>query len=317
MRILIAPLNWGLGHATRCIPLIRQYLNEGADVILGGTGSSLQLLRKHFPELTSVELAPLQLRYSYGTSQVGAMLRSLPAFIRFYGGNRKRVEQIVQAMCIDVILSDNCFGVYSSKCHSIYMTHQLHICLPHGWQWLEPLADRVHARLYTHYDEIWVPDNKTGELLSGALGHPARVDARVKYIGPLSRFALKGERLKCERVKSDYDIVAMLSGLEPQRSLFEHDLVNRYSDSAKRVLIVRGKTGEPNIRLTHKNITLVPSLDDEALKEVLYGAEHIIARSGYSTIMDLWALGLLSKAEFHPTPGQSEQEYLALLHSSH
>ena len=109
-------------------------------------------------------------------------------------------------------------------------------------------------------------------------------------------------------------MVALLSGLEPQRSIFEEEIVNRYAVSNKRVLIVRGKVREPNVRVTHKNITLLPSLDDEALKNVLYGAELIIARSGYSTIMDLWALGLLYKAELHPTPGQSEQEYLAQLH---
>ena len=119
-----------------------------------------------------------------------------------------------------------------------------------------------------------------------------------------------------EKAQSEYEIVAVLSGLEPQRTLFEQEIVNRFSDSEKRVLIVRGKTSEPNVRLTHKHITLVPSMDDETLQKVLYGAELIIARSGYSTIMDLWALGLLNKAELHPTPGQSEQEYLALLHHS-
>ena len=315
MRILIAPLNWGLGHATRCIPLIRQYLNEGADVILGGTGESLQLLRKHFPALTSVELAPLALRYSKGTNQIGAMLRALPQFLRFYRGNRKRVEEIVRTMGIDMVVADNCFGVYSNQCKSVYMTHQLHICLPQGLKWLEPMGDWLHARLYAHYDEIWVPDNETGDVLSGKLGHPSRVDARVKYIGPLSRFS-KNNMPRDEKAQSEYEIVAVLSGLEPQRTLFEQKIVNRFSDSEKRVLIVRGKTSEPNVRLTHKHITLVPSMDDETLQKVLYGAELIIARSGYSTIMDLWALGLLNKAELHPTPGQSEQEYLALLHHS-
>lgn len=298
MRILIVPLNWGLGHATRCIPLIRQYLNKGADVVLGGTGESLQLLRKHFPELKAVELAPLNLRYSTGNSQVGAMVRAVPQFIRFIRQNRKMVEQIVRTMGIDTILSDNCFGVYSPHCECIYMTHQLHICLPRGWKWLEPLADRLHARLYAAYQQIWVPDNASGEMLSGILGHPKKLDKRVRYIGPLSRFS--GRQPAASR--QHYDVVVVLSGLEPQRTIFENKIINRFADSNKRVLIVRGKVNEPDF------------MDDEALKKVLYGAERIIARSGYSTIMDLWALGLLDKAELHPTPGQSEQEYLALLH---
>ena len=311
MRILIAPLNWGLGHATRCIPLVRQSLKKGAEVVLGGTGESLQLLHTYFPELPTVELAPLHLRYSKGKSQIGAMICAMPKILRFARQNHKRVESLSREMDIDLIFSDNCFGVYSSFCENVYITHQLHICLPKGWKWLEPLASWVHSRLYKNYEQVWVPDKEKGDILSGVLGHPAKRDERVIYIGPLSRF-INGERLAVSGER--YDVVAVLSGLEPQRSIFEEEIVNRFVDSDKRVLIVRGKISEPNVRTTHKNITLVPSLDDATLQNVLYGAELIIARSGYSTIMDLWALGLLDKAELHPTPGQSEQEYLAQLH---
>ena len=300
MRILIAPLNWGLGHATRCIPLIRQYLQEGADVVLGGTGESLQLLHKHFPTLTTVELAPLHLHYNQGKSQVSAMLRALPQFVRFIRKNRKCINAVVCTMEIETIISDNCFGVYSLQCENIYITHQLHICLPKGWKWLEPIADKVHARLYANYQQIWVPDNENGETLSGILGHPKNIDKRVRYIGPLSRFT-QNEEIKVSR-KDKYDVVAVLSGLEPQRTIFEKEIIDRYANSEKRVFIARGKVNEPDC------------IDDDKLKKVLYGAEHIIARSGYSTIMDLWALGLLKKAELHPTPGQPEQEYLAQLH---
>ena len=300
MRILIAPLNWGLGHATRCIPIIRQYLQEGADVVLGGTGESLQLLHKHFPTLTTVELAPLHLHYNQGKSQVSAMLRALPQFVRFIRKNRKCIDAVVRTMEIETIISDNCFGVYSLQCENIYITHQLHICLPKGWKWLEPIADKVHARLYANYQQIWVPDNENGETLSGILGHPKNIDKRVRYIGPLSRFT-QNEEIKVSR-KDKYDVVAVLSGLEPQRTIFEKEIIDRYANSEKRVFIARGKVNEPDC------------IDDDKLKKVLYGAEHIIARSGYSTIMDLWALGLLKKAELHPTPGQPEQEYLAQLH---
>ncbi len=322
MRILIVPLNWGLGHATRCIPLIRQYLNEGADVVLGGTGESLVLLRRTFPQLKSVELASLRLRYSQGKSQVSAFLRAIPQGIRFVIQNRKMTDEVVRIMGIDRVISDNCFGVHSPRCENIYITHQLHICLPEGWKRLEPLASQIHARMYKDYQQIWVPDNAERDVLSGVLGHPEKIDERVRYIGPLSRFGkadcpeskVESQKQISEIEQGKYDVVAVLSGLEPQRSIFEKELVSRYSGSNKQVLIVRGKISGPRVRSSYKNITLVPYLDDAELQKVLYGAERIIARSGYSTIMDLWALGLLHKAELHPTPGQSEQEYLARFH---
>ena len=114
-----------------------------------------------------------------------------------------------------------------------------------------------------------------------------------------------------DRTCRDYHTVAVLSGLEPQRTLLEKQLVKRYENADETVLIVRGKVGTPFVRTRHNNITLVPSLPDELLIPLLQGAEHIICRSGYSSIMDLAALGLLDKAELIPTPGQPEQEYLA------
>ncbi len=311
MRVLIAPLNWGLGHATRCIPLVRLYIKEGAEVWLGGTGASLRLLKSYFPEQTSIELAPLDIRYNAGKSQVTAMLRALPQLIRFVRGNRRKIKELESSVSFDLIISDNCFGVYSDKCKCVYMTHQLHVCLPKWWRWLEPFASKCHAHLYNKYKEIWVPDYEGEPNLSGLLGHPKRLDKRVQYIGPLSRF----ERYASVQAEKDergkYDVVAVLSGPEPQRTLFEQEIMARYEEKEDTVLIVRGKTDEPMTHIMHRNIMLVPHLPDDKLVQELRTAKHIIARSGYSTIMDLHVLGLLDKAELYPTKGQSEQEYLA------
>lgn len=309
MKILIIPLNWGLGHTTRCIPLVRQYLAQGDEVLLGGTGASLRLLHSYFPELRTVELAPLELRYSKGSRQVGAMIKALPEFIRFIRGNRKRLEAFLRKEPVDLVISDNCFGAYSKRCDCVYMTHQLQVLLPKPWRWLEPLAVRLHARLYNIYKEIWVPDYAGKDNLSGVLGHPKKLDARVKYIGPLSRFSKEEGEPALDH--KPFDVVALLSGLEPQRTLFEEEAIRRFAGKQERVLIVRGLTDEPATRIEHGNITLVPHLKQKLLADELQGAKLIIARSGYSTIMDLHGLGLLHKAEFHPTPGQPEQEYLA------
>lgn len=346
MKVLVAPLNWGLGHASRCIPLIQRFLNEGHEVVLGGDGDSLTLLRKHFPKLRYVYLAPLNLRYSKGSRQVFAMLRAIPQLIAWSLKDHAILRAVLREEPFDMIVSDNRFGLFinekmrnnrSNECEirkcenekmtqAVYMTHQLHIMLPRGWRWLEPVAERLHARIYRRFSEVWVPDFEDHEKsLSGELGRPsplrfAHLPFTVKYIGPLSRFEITKSR--DHEITNHYDVVVVLSGLEPQRTMLEKELVARYADKKDQVLIVQGLPSLPNTRIKRGNITIVPYLSDDELVAALMGAQRIIARSGYSTIMDLHALGLLSVSEtvcqcngplveLIPTPGQPEQEYLA------
>lgn len=314
MKILLAPLNWGLGHASRCVPLVHRLLDEGHEVVLGGDGESLTLLRKHFPKLRYVYLAPLQLRYSKGKRQVWAMIKALPKLISWSFKDHVLLKAVLREETFDQVISDNRFGLYitpkkeNNSPQTIYITHQLHIMLPIGWRWLEPMIERLHARVCTRFNKVWVPDYEDYEQsLAGDLSHTTQL-ADLEYIGPLSRFA----DLPAHNTDSPYDVVAVLSGIEPQRTLLEKEIVARYHETKERVLIVQGLMNRPNTRIKRANITIVPYMNDEELTKVLYGAKHIIARSGYSTIMDLHALGLLSTSiEFHPTPGQPEQEYLA------
>ena len=347
MKILVAPLNWGLGHASRCVPLVQRFLDEGHEVILGGDGESLTLLRRHFPKQRYVCLASLNLRYGKGGSQVLAMVKALPKLALWAYKDHVMLQSLLREEQIDQVVSDNRFGLYtSSPLHggteggfplTIYITHQLHIMLPKGWRWLEPLVARMHARIYTRYNKVWVPDYEEPEKsLSGELGHPQKSFVHrtsslctLSYIGPLSRFSLTAQRSNSETVllqqssltaQRSYATVAVLSGLEPQRTMLERELVRRYADAEENVLIVQGLLNRPNTRIKRGTITLVPYLSDAELAAALKGAKHIIVRSGYSTIMDLEALGLLHSPmtnhqspiiEFIPTPGQPEQEYLA------
>ena len=310
MKILIAPLNWGLGHATRCIPLIRRYLAERHEVVLAGDGDSLLLLKRAFPTCRLITLAPLYLRYSRTNSQIWAVLRSLPALLRFSFADHRLLSRLLQDEHFDLVISDNRFGLFPPKNRDnstafVYITHQLHIRLPRFWRWLEPLACMLNRSIYRRFDELWVPDYADeNKRLSGFLGSGGEQE-NARYIGPLSRFT------PSDSIRRDYHTVAVLSGLEPQRTLLEKQLVKRYENADETLLIVRGRVGEPFVRTSRCNITLVPSLPDELLVPLLQGAEHIICRSGYSSIMDLAALNLLHKAELIPTPGQPEQEYLA------
>jgi len=311
MKILVSPLNWGLGHASRCVPLVRRFIAEGHEVILGGDGESLTLLRRHFPKLRYVYLAPLTLRYSSGKRQVLAMLKSLPRLIAWSMKDHSILQAVLREEHIDQIVSDNRFGLYNQNAKCIYMTHQLHIMLPKCWKWLEGVAERLHARVYKRFDEVWIPDYEDLSLsLAGELSHPKTVHGTYRYIGPLSRF----ERLKEHEKESGFAVVAVLSGLEPQRSMLESELLSRFAGKEKQVLIIQGRLNKPRTQIKRGNITLVPYMNDAELVSVLSGAKHIIARSGYSTIMDLHALGLLNDSttiELIPTPGQPEQEYLS------
>ena len=331
-------MNWGLGHASRCIPLVRRLIREGHEVILGGDGESLTLLRKHFPKLRYTYLAPLNLRYSAGKSQVWAMLKALPKLFLWSLKDHAMLKAVLREEPIDYVLSDNRFGLFvhrpttndhrpTTNDHrptTIYLTHQLHIMLPRPWRWLEPLVARLHARIYTRFNKVWVPDYEDADKsLAGELSHQKELkiknyELKIQYIGPLSRFE-DYDRSQDNPIAQSYTVVAVLSGLEPHRTLLEKEIVARYLDTDEQVLIVQGLVNRPNTRFKRRNITLVPSITDTELVPVLMNAKHIIARSGYSTIMDLQALGLLPsknetpnpQIELIPTPGQPEQEYLS------
>jgi len=319
MRILIAPLNWGLGHATRCVQLVRQYLSEGHEVVLGGDGESLVWLRRYFPDLRTIELASLDLHYSRRNNQTGAMLRALPQLIRFSLEDEARLNQLLTYEPFDLVISDNRLGLHSQRTHGVYLTHQLWIRLPKCWRWLEPLTAALHKRIYERFDEVWVPDynnHNDNHNLSGILGHPKHLSDKVRYIGPLSRFTHHPSPVTCHLSPVTCKTLAVLSGLEPQRTILEKELIERLMAEGKPALIVQGKVKEPFTRICHGQLEMVPYLPDDELVTAMQGAEKIICRSGYSTIMDLDRLGLLHKAEFIPTPGQSEQEYLAQIHKN-
>lgn len=320
MRVLVAPLNWGLGHATRCIPLVRRLLARGDEVVLAGDGMSLRRLRQAFPALPAIQLGYLNLHYSRHKRQTWAMLRALPQIVRASVADHRLLRDIVQREQIDMVVSDNRFGCFVKGVRSVYMTHQLYIHLPKGWRWAERIAYRLHRLVWNRYDEVWVPDYEDEKKsLSGALCHSAKElpSSKIRYIGPLSRFApfdrqdtshghaTNGLQETC------YQVVALLSGLEPQRTLLEQSVRERYKIAPDKVLIIRGKIGEPQVEWHRGNLTIVPQLDDNQLVRVLQAAQTIICRSGYSTVMDLAALNVLHKTRWIPTPGQPEQEYLA------
>jgi uncharacterized protein (TIGR00661 family) len=312
MKILICPLNWGLGHVTRCVPVIRQLMNEGHEPVLVSDGYPLAFLRQEFPSLRTIEYPSYSVYYAAGKSQVGAMLFNFPNIISGIINEHTWLKDLLNREHFDKVISDNRFGMWSKKVHSVYITHQLMVKMPHGLKFLEPLGHAIHKGFINRYDECWIPDTKENPGLSGDLSHKYPLPTKATFIGPLSRF----QGMEIIQPTLGYEVVAVISGVEPQRTIFEESLMKRFKNTRLKILLVTGQPQSEKIEKKEGNITIVSHLPDTEMASVLLGCRKIISRSGYSTIMDLAALNCLHKAELIPTPGQTEQEYLKKIHNS-
>ena len=311
MKILVCPLNWGLGHATRCVPIIRKLVSDGHELVVVADGFPLEFLQQEFPSLRFIEFPSYAIYYATGKSQVGAMLFNMPGIIAGIIREHFWLRDLLQSEHFDQVISDNRFGMWSRRVHSIYMTHQLMVKMPQGLKFLEPMVHGIHKVFINRYDECWIPDREENGGLSRDLSHKYSLPHNAKFIGTLSRF----QDMEDTQPNSDYDVVAIVSGVEPQRTMFENDLVLRFKDRPEKTLIVCGQPKAERIERQIGNVTLVLHLSDLQMAAALLGAKKIICRSGYSSIMDLDVLKCLHKAELIPTPGQTEQEYLKALHS--
>jgi UDP:flavonoid glycosyltransferase YjiC (YdhE family) len=309
MKILICPLNWGLGHATRCVPIITNLISDGHEIVIVSDGYPLALMKQEFPTLRFIELPSYSIQYSKSKWQVGAIMNSFPAILKGIFRENRWLNQLLKTEHFDQVISDNRFGMWNKHVHSIYITHQLMVKMPKGLKFFEPLIWLMHRCFIYKYNECWIPDMEQKPGLSGDLAHKYPLPKHAKFIGILSRF----DELKSKIINTDYEVVAVLSGVEPQRTIFENELIAKYRNEPHKTLIVKGQPENTEVETHIGNITIVSHITSYEMAAVLKGAKRIISRSGYSTIMDLAALNCLEKAEFFPTPGQTEQEYLCLV----
>lgn len=298
-RILVAALNWGLGHATRCIPIIRALKEKRFEVYLASDGDALLMFQKEFPELPSYRLPSYNIEYSRKASSLKwKLLSKTPAILKAIKEEKKITEELVEKYHLDGIISDNRFGVRAKKVPSVFITHQLNV-LSGSTTFM---SSKLHRNYIKNFDKCWVPDFSEEPNLSGKLGHLKNQSLNVAYMGALSRFE------KAELPKK-YDLLVLLSGPEPQRSLLEDRLLRETENFRGSVLFIRGKMEEKKIESSSENIEIKNYLFGKELETALNASELILCRSGYTSIMDLSKLE--KKAFLIPTPGQPEQEYLA------
>ncbi len=297
-KIIVSPLDWGLGHATRCVPIIRSCLEQGMEVEIASAITHKSFFSQEFPNLTWREAPAYDIKYpKHGWQMPFWIFRQNPRIKKTMREEHKWLADLCEKEKYTQIISDNRFGFFNKKTKSIYITHQLRIAFPGIFSAFEKIGENWHKNIMKNFDEIWVPDYKKFPGLAGKLSHPSYIDKKIKYIGPLSRLAPP----PLSDVKKEYDILALISGPEPMRTIFEEQVRKILSKTKGNHYIVRGKIDEENISATE-------------LREKILASRTVLCRSGYSTLMDLKLLK--ANAILVPTPGQTEQIYLAKLWAS-
>jgi len=298
-RILVCPLDWGLGHAARCVPLIKQLQKQNNSIIVACNAWQKDFLENEIGGVEFTGLFGYEVKYSEKISLGLKLLSQFPRLALLVKKEKAWLAGFLKKNKIDVVISDNRFGLHNKQVKSVFMTHQLFVIAP----FLNRPANKLNYSFIKKFDECWVPDLEDEKIsLSGALSHGNTLPANVRYIGPLSRFEKKAGSAKKN------DLLILLSGVEPQRTLLEEKLLLALAGTDHKITLVRGT----NKKTTHEfpeNFYVQDLVNSKQLEKLLLSYKQIICRSGYSTLMDLRALGL--KALLIPTPGQTEQEYLA------
>jgi uncharacterized protein (TIGR00661 family) len=298
-RILVAPLNWGLGHATRCIPIINALILNNFEPLIASDGVALALLKKEFPNLKYIELPAYNVTYAKNGKHFKLkLIKDSPKLMQAIKAEKKAIKDIVDSEEISGIISDNRLGVRSKKVPSVFITHQLNV-LSGSTTWL---STKMHQKIINKFNACWVPDTPGDINLSGKLGHVKHFELPTTYIGPLSRFTKKETEIK-------NDLMVLISGPEPQRTMLEERLLNELEVFNGRVVFVKGVMEDEQTKEVKGNITIYNFMTSALLEKTINESELIVSRSGYTTVMDLAKLN--KKALFIPTPGQFEQEYLA------
>jgi len=315
--VLIAPLDWGLGHATRCIPIIKELLNQKCEPWIAASGDQKALLQREFPFLPFVELPGYGIKYGKNRAfTIFKIIAAIPKILTRIKEENRWLQQFLIRERPDIVISDNRYGLYAPGIHTVFITHQLRISSSFG-RVADALLQRLNYRLIDRFSTCWVPDLEEGGGLSGNLSHPGKLPhVPTRYIGVLSRFGGDGPP------GEPCDLLILLSGPEPQRTLFERQVLEQLPSYSGRATLVRGlprggpspgsrEAGLPGVAapgMATPGLTIYDHLPAGALEKVMRGAGLILARAGYSTVMDLARLG--KKAILVPTPGQAEQEYL-------
>lgn len=303
--ILISPLNWGFGHAGRMIPLALELKKRGNNIIFGAEPYIIPMLEGELPEITLITIPGIKIRYSRLLPQYICILFQLPLIIAASIRENFALKHLARELKPDIIISDNRFGFFHKRIFSVYVTHMLRIPFPKPFSFAEPLGIWLHRLIISRYDLCLIPDYPGEVNLSGRLSHGVKMPANATFIGPLSRFAHQASLHNVTPSVNPYCCV-IASGPEPQRSLLIEKIIPALPGI--KLLILTGTALSKKV-CCNDNVTVITKPDTEKMREVISSGTSVIARAGYTTVMELVSLG--KAGVIIPTPGQTEQEYLS------
>lgn len=314
-KALIAPLDWGLGHTTRSISIINILLDQNYAVVVACTPNQSKIFGTFLQKIEVLPLFGYNVKYSKKKWQLPFVLAAqFPKIGRIIQKENKWLQQIIEEKKIDLVISDNRFGLYSTKIPCVFITHQLKIKAP--FTWAEGLLQKINYHFINKFSQVWIPDLQGKNALAGDLSNPKNLPKiPAHYIGHLNRFFLhEDENNNIEGdiiLPNSVDVLILLSGPEPQRSILENLICNQIPQLPNlQFVLLRGLPNNNKPQLLDLNNTVVyHHLPQNKIKELIKKANLIITRSGYTTVMEV--LSMKKRCIFIPTPGQTEQEYLA------
>lgn len=307
--ILVCPLEWGLGHAARIIPLVLKLREMGFNIIAGSGEKHLAFLREEIPGINSIIFPGFEPRYSKYFPQYIYLLFQLPYLVWHSFREHFTLRRIIRENHIDMVISDNRFGLWNRKITTVYITHQPRIPFPGAFRIFEFIGIWIHKKIISKYTYCFIPDLPCDLNLSGRLSHGVRLPGNATYIGILSRFADIGSGPD-DLPAPDVQNTIILSGPEPQKTILRENLTEFFGKTRDRTVLLGGDPAKDTCISLQGNIFCFNHLPAVSIKELLIRSKVIVSRPGYTTIMELASIGC--NAILIPTPGQTEQEYLAV-----
>jgi hypothetical protein len=290
------------------IPVARKLQDLDQNVIIACGEEHSNLFRAEVPGLTYIDFPGFKPGYSGHLPQYIPLLFKIPQLLYHIAREHRRLKAIIKDYPIDIVISDNRFGLWNRKIRTAYITHMPLVPFPKPFQFLEFIGVALHRLIINRYSLCMIPDLPGETNLTGRLSHGIKLPRNVRYIGILSRFPVKDGHIISDLEELPHNTV-ILSGPEPQKSIFREKILSFFKDSEILTLILEGRPGNGSELVVTGRFASSCHLPSAEMQQVIRSGEKIITRAGYSTIMELVSLN--RSALLVPTPGQTEQEYLA------